>query len=209
MGAIQSIFFKPARGYKKYTYSDTGVITGKLDTLYQLDGVIREQHTSIARVTKHPVEYGVDLTDHVIKQPMKVVVEGIVTNSPFGKQLLNRLPGDPQTAGNKAEAVLKGERARNAYAGLVELQNERLPISLQTGLLQYENMVLTNIAAPNDVQNNLRVTLTFEEIFIADGSTTGAIQGVTTTPTQEDYLSAGVAMAGIGVNLVGLSVALN
>lgn len=198
MGAIQSLFFRPSRGYKKYEFDNDGKISGVSDILYRLDGVVSEQHNSTARVTKHPVEYGVDISDYVIKQPMKIVVNGIVTNSPFLKQLANRLPGDPNFD-TQLGTSLKGERARNAYKGLIELQNERQPVRLQTGLLVYDNMILSNVSAPNDIQDNLRVRLTFEEVFIADGKTTGAIQAVTTTPTEADYITAGIALAGLGI----------
>jgi len=206
MGAIQSIFFRPSRGYKTYNFDpDDGHLVGINSTLYQLDGVISEQHTSIAKVTKHPVEYGVDISDYVIKQPTKIVVNGIVTNSPFLKQMFNTLPGDP-SFGSQAVALFKGERARNAFKGLIELQNERQPVRLQTGLLVYDNMILTNVSAPNDIQDNLRVRLTFEEIFVADGTSTGAIQAVTTTPTSADFVTAGIALAGLGI--AGLALAL-
>ena len=196
MADLQSIFFRPQRGYRTYD-RDTEV---KSDTLYQLDGVISEQHTSTAQITKHPVEYGVNISDHVIKQPMKIIVNGVVTNSPFLKQMLNTLPGNPSYA-QQATEVLKGERARNAFKGLIELQNERQPVSLQTGLLVYENMILTGVSAPNDLQDNLRVRLTFEEIFIADGVNTGAIQAVTTTPTDLDVISVVTAAANLSLVL--------
>lgn len=194
---IQGIFFRPQRGYKRYNISDSGVKTVK-DTLYQLDGVISEQHTSTARVTKHPVEYGVDLSSHVIKQPMRVVVNGIVTNSPGIKQLWNRLPGGADLVSQSLQAFTN-DRVRQAYKGLIDLQNERQPLRLQTGLLVYDNMVLTHVSAPNDLQNNLKVQLTFEEVFIADGTTTGALQAVTTTPTSADYLTASETLTGLGI----------
>ena len=202
MGALQSIFFRPERGYKKYNFDLDG---NKIDVnplLYQLDGVIKEQHSSRVQLTKHPVEYGVNISDHAIKQPMKVIVDGVVTNSPFAKQLLNRLPGDAVILKNVVD-VLQGERARNAYAGLIELQNERKPVRLQTGLLSYENMMLVDVSAPNDIQDNLRVKLTFEEIFIADGVTTGAIQGVVSAPVAADIASVALSLGAlIGGNLV-------
>jgi hypothetical protein len=214
MGSLQSIFFRPARGYRKYEeLTQLTSVAGSTrlgentrtvgNTLYQLDGIISEQHTSVAKVTKHPVEYGVDISDYVIKQPMKIVVNGIVTNSPFIKQMSNRLPGDANFA-TQALETLKGERARNAFKGLIELQNERQPVRLQTGLLVYDNMILSSVSAPNDLQDNLRVKLTFEEIFVADGFTTGAIQAVTTTPTEADFVTAGIALAGLGI--AGLSL---
>lgn len=207
MGIIQSIFFRPQRGYRKYE-AVTGGLVGQStttnnfdvvgDTLYQLDGVISEQHQSSATVTQHPVEYGVNIADHVIKQPQKIIINGIVTNSPFPGQLFNKLPGGAKF-GTQALSVLTGSRVRDAYAGLIALQNERLPVRLQTGLLVYDNMVLTDVSAPNDLEGNLKVTLTFTEVFIVNGETTGVTQGVTTTLGTLDVRSSVQALFGLGI----------
>jgi len=223
MGTLQSIFFKPSRGYRKYKPSG---ITSALsegtyvpseeikpysevsDTLYRLDGVISEQHSSTAKITKHPVEYGVDISDYVIKQPMKVIVNGIVTNSPFVTQLVNRLPGDPSFMSvKKALSGITGSRVRNAYKGLINLQNERQPVSLQTGLLVYDNMVLTDVSAPNDLEGNLKVRLTFEEIFVVSGSKTGATEAITNKPSDIDTVTALKFIGGLG--LIGSGVFIN
>lgn len=209
MGIVQSIFFKPQRGYRKYgtmqrlTSTARGTQLGETtrtvkNTLYQLDGVISEQHNSSATITQHPVEYGVNIADHVIKQPQKITINGIVTNSPSIGQMFNKLPGGA-TFGERALSQLTGSRIREAYAGLVELQNERFPVRLQTGLLVYDNMVLTDISAPNDLQGNLRVTLTFTEIFVVNGETTGVTQATTITPGELDVRSAVQSLVGLGI----------
>jgi hypothetical protein len=204
MGAIQSLFFRPSRGYRKYIeksiYEGTSTVKYKTvgTILYQLDGVISEQHESIATVTSHPVEYGVNLTDHVIKQPMKIVVNGIVTNSPSLAQLFNILPGDANFV-SQAVSTFTGARVRNAYQGLIALQNAREPLRLQTGLMTYDNMILTNVSAPNNLENNLKVRLTFTEIFVADGTNTGALQGITTTPTDVDWMTVAATLGGLGI----------
>ncbi len=195
--SIQSLFFRPVRGYKKYKINDDGSKT-ITDNLYELDGVISEQHNNRAIVTKHPVEYGVDISTHVIKQPAKIVVNGIVTNSPSLKQFANNLPGDA-TFKSQVKGTITGARIRSAYEGLLQLQNERQPVLLQTGLKSYANMVLTGVSTPNDLQNNLRVQLTFEEVFIVSGNDEGAIQAVTSFPTEVDVASAVTVIAGLGI----------
>lgn len=198
MGTLQSVFFRPSRGYKKYTYDTNGIKTGVSDQLYQLDGVISEQFTNTVKVTKHPVEYGVDISDHAIRQPAKVIVNGIVTNSPFAKQLLNVLPGDSSYK-TQALETLKGERARNAYAGLLDLQNELKPVKLQTGFTVYENMMLTEISAPNDIEDNLKVKLTFEEVFILGEESDGSIKAVTNDPEDVDYYTVVTTLTSLGI----------
>lgn len=48
-----------------------------------IDVSIREQHNKSAEVTRHPVEEGADITDHVRLQPDQIQIEGIVTNQPI------------------------------------------------------------------------------------------------------------------------------
>ncbi len=209
MATVQSIFFKPSRGYKEYRIGEDGKYVAK-DSLFKLDGVIKEQHSSNVQVTKHPVEFGVDITSHVIKQPMKVVVDGIVTNSPSLKQMANRLPGSAEFGmehfNDQVLGTFMGSRARDAYKGLIELQNKRQPVQLQTGLLQYSNMVLTGIRAPNDLQNNLRVQLTFEEVFIVGNNSEGLNQASTNKATEVDFATAAVTLAGLSVAGVSLLI---
>lgn len=206
MATLQNIFFKPSRGYKEYD-TDDDTLSTVIDTLYRLDGVIKEQHTATARVTKNPVEFGVDITDHVIVQPQRVVIEGIVTNSPSLKQITNRLPGDPDTVKSTITEIATQSRARNAYKGLKELQNRRRPVQLQTGLLQYDNMILTSLSAPSDVQNNLRVRLVFDEIFIVDSDTSEVTMAVTSEPTDLDLATAISSLVEVGVAGVQFALA--
>jgi hypothetical protein len=48
-----------------------------------IDCSISEQHSSQAEVSRHPVEDGADVTDHVRLQPDSLSIEGLVTNQPI------------------------------------------------------------------------------------------------------------------------------
>ena len=48
-----------------------------------IDCSISEQHSSQAQVSRHPVEDGADVTDHVRLEPDSLVIEGLVTNQPI------------------------------------------------------------------------------------------------------------------------------
>jgi hypothetical protein len=48
-----------------------------------IDVSIREEHNSSAEITRHPVEDGVEITDHVRLGPDRLQIEGIVTNQPL------------------------------------------------------------------------------------------------------------------------------
>lgn len=47
-----------------------------------IDVALSEKHSLTADVTEHPVEEGVNITDHVRPQPRTVQLEGLVTNHP-------------------------------------------------------------------------------------------------------------------------------
>lgn len=53
--------------------------------LLQLDAGISERHSYRNRVTKYPVEEGLDITDHIKQEPESFVLEGIVSNSPIAQ----------------------------------------------------------------------------------------------------------------------------
>jgi hypothetical protein len=48
-----------------------------------IDVSIREQHNSSAEVTRHPVEEGADVSDHVRLQADQLQIEGLVSNQPI------------------------------------------------------------------------------------------------------------------------------
>ncbi len=81
--------------------STVGITTSKHGVLggIWLDAVVSEQHTMRNEVTRHPLETGGDVADHVVTKPDTLVLECKVTNSPFrvpeshagGAQLLDRI----------------------------------------------------------------------------------------------------------------------
>lgn len=81
--------------------STVGITTSKNGVLggIWLDAVVREQHTKRNEATRHPLETGGDIVDHVVTKPDTLVLECMVTNSPFrvpkshagGAQLLDRI----------------------------------------------------------------------------------------------------------------------
>jgi hypothetical protein len=48
-----------------------------------IDVSIREEHNSQAELSRHPVEDGADVTDHVRLLPDQIRIEGVVTNQPI------------------------------------------------------------------------------------------------------------------------------
>jgi len=51
--------------------------------MLQFDAVVRVGFDRTARVTQHPVEDGTTVTDHVQANPTPIVIEGVVSRSPW------------------------------------------------------------------------------------------------------------------------------
>lgn len=48
-----------------------------------IDVSVRESHDVTADVTRHPVESGTDIADHIRPEPRSITIEGMVTNHPI------------------------------------------------------------------------------------------------------------------------------
>jgi len=48
-----------------------------------LDATLSESFDAPIEVTQHPVEKGVDITDHIILKPQKVTIDGVLSETPF------------------------------------------------------------------------------------------------------------------------------
>lgn len=57
---------------------------GELGQLFfiEVDAVTREQPTMSSQITDHPVETGANISDHVRAEPLKLEIEGVITNTP-------------------------------------------------------------------------------------------------------------------------------
>lgn len=135
----------------------------------QLDGVVSESHSSPVRITRNPVELGVDLTDHATLEPKKLTMVAAVTDTPLGfaavTQLIDNVTG---LFGSATTENLT--RSQAAYNALVALKNEREPISVQTGLVLYENMLITDVQVTQNKDSSRMVlmNITFEEVIFGE-----------------------------------------
>lgn len=161
------------------------------------DAVLKEEHTSTLKITEHPVQTGVNITDHAYMEPARLVMELGMSD------VMDALyPG--QFEGSYTKSV-------SAYRVLLDLQKSRLPLQVLTRLYLYQNMLIESISAPDNYTTlyGLRCTVTLREIMVVDvmqttvsarpqitGSTPkGTVQPIEPPPTVarqiEDYASGG------------------
>ena len=128
---------------------------------FTLDAAITENHNYDSEVTSYPVEIGGDITDHVRARPVTVDMECVVSDTPIGIMQQIRsgttLPSD------------------DALAALLGMRSAREPVTIETSLKTYTNMVLQNFSIPRSNNNGaaLRFNVSFIQIeFITNNRTT-------------------------------------
>lgn len=112
------------------------------------DVTIEEQSVDELEITDHPVEQGAAITDHAFKRPARVTMRTGWTNSRPG--------GNPI-------------RVQTIYAGLLALQQTRIPFIVITGKRLYKNMLLERLLIVTDekYENALSCVADCREILLA------------------------------------------
>ena len=132
---------------------------GNYISTVELDVIIKESATATSKLTENPVEFGANVNDHVIIEPMTFTTEGIVSNvsSSFIGQF-TRVP-----------AIFSGEntKAKEAWEALLELQANKTPFTLVQGLKEYENIMILSLSQnqDKDTSNGLFFTATMKELI--------------------------------------------
>ena len=117
-----------------------------------LDATLTEVHTSTAQATEHPVESGVDISDHIIQRPDEVDIAGVISNTPI--EIVERiggiLAGGVSGPAGAASAAFNPQRAEDAYEELRILKTTGTLITVVTPLRTYEQMAITSLVVNRD-----------------------------------------------------------
>ena len=115
----------------------------------ELDASIEENHVSANTITQFPVETGVDISDHVRKQPDRVTIRGVVTDH-------------PTTFGGAG----RSGRSLDSYYDVLTMIDEAQVISIVTSLRQYANMVIESMEVPRNAAlgSSVQMSLSFREL---------------------------------------------
>ncbi|MFH0902148.1 MAG: hypothetical protein V2A73_16070 [Pseudomonadota bacterium] len=99
----------------------------------QFDAVVSRTHSFISTIADSPIEDGTSVTDHVIKSPRALTIEGLVSDHPV----------DKATRENAAVAAQK--RSQTAAAILEELWSTAATLRVITRLRIYNDMVIERL----------------------------------------------------------------
>ena len=127
---------------------------------FVIDANINEDHSFVNEVTTHEVEKGADIADHVRARPTVITIDSIVSDTPLGSIVDLRAPGD--------------KPSQFAYDFLRELRDARAPMTIETSLDKFDNMVLTVLTPRQDAEtgDSLQFTATFTQIRLVTNDRT-------------------------------------
>jgi hypothetical protein len=133
---------------------------GVQSTNYFFDAIPTAEHDQRYTPTKHPVQTGAAISDHVYREPAVVVLQINVSDV-----LDSFVSGQYSSNASKSISV---------YQTLKYIASLKTPITLTTRLDTYKNMLITDIRVSDtrDTQFGLRAWVTFSEIIPASISTT-------------------------------------
>jgi hypothetical protein len=144
------------------------------------DTTISETHEQAAEVTKHPVEKGADVTDHVRTMPGPFSCEVFVSNTPIEDSTGRGAVQSVQLqSGQSVQAFTFTEdfdRIKETYDALTTLQSRAAVMSVITSIRTYDNMVLTLVSAPRTESGGSSFNLTFEPLNTVETLTVTAPQ---------------------------------
>lgn len=120
---------------RKYAQSRVGTVS--------LDATLSEDHSYRSRVTNFPIENGTYISDHVINEPVRLSIRGLVSDTPLN-------------------ILAIGNRSIDAFNRLIEIQERKERISVITGIKVYTDMVITSLNVPRDIATGQSLTFNIE-----------------------------------------------
>lgn len=132
----------------------------KIGKYITADLFVNVNPTYSRKIARHPVEAGVDFSDHITLDPRTVTVSGIISDRPLDYNVIQSTPDFY-------------ERIRDVYDELLRIWNDTSSTTLVdiiSGDKEYKNMCLVRLNIPQDQENGeaLFFEAYFEEIRTID-----------------------------------------
>ncbi len=132
----------------------------------EFEATISASHQGSATITKHPVEAGSNVTDHIRTEPDTLNLDVVVSDTPL--IILASLRAEPSVPGGNPRT-----RSVDAYEFIKGIKDKGKTVSISTKLRDYDSMAISSIGITQDaVTGNIaRMSIDFEEIKIATTQT--------------------------------------
>lgn len=121
-------------------------------TSLTLDATLAEKHTGKVTVTKHPVEVGVNPSDHATLMPEGFSVEGMFTNLPLSEHL--------------QAARLGGRFVSQMVDFMWAMLGAREALTVKSSLRRLPNCMMTSLSMPNtaEIGEAVQFSAEFEQV---------------------------------------------
>lgn len=156
------------------------------------DIVKSENHEMSNTITDHPVEDGVNVSDHVRNNPDKISFVAVISNTPLsqGQQSRAVRQGDFQlttTAEDRGRIGNMDGLALAAWKKLRTMKEKGVLVTVSTTLQDYESMAIESVSAPRDSKryDALECTITFKKIRVVKNKLTRNVQQSTDPRAQK------------------------
>lgn len=155
--------------------------------LIKIDATRAEEHSLKSKATEHEVEDGSNISDHVIKSPRTVTIEGVVSDDPITltQAVVGSLAGiTGSLIGDVGGAVATGaisklgnellsnssKPSKDAFDILELIHESSIPVMITTSIKTYTNMIMENLSIPRNSRNanSLEFRANFREIKIIE-----------------------------------------
>jgi hypothetical protein len=124
---------------------------------YEFDAALEDTLEASVTVTGYPIESGAFAADHRVIEPFRWQLVGAVSNNPIKPVVTDFVSAlsDNPIAGFAAGLIAKSGETRGAdtLSFLLGLMTGGEPFNVDTGEIQLQNMVITNITRPKDATN--------------------------------------------------------
>lgn len=139
---------------------------------FEIDAALAEDHAFDNDVTEHPVEQGADVTDHVRARPITVTIQGVVSDTPIGPLAERRRAALAGDTGDGAQFTILP--SSEAFNRLQSIRTKREPVTIETSLRTFDNMVLASLTSSPQAQDAFYFTATFVQVQIVENIRTSA-----------------------------------
>jgi len=118
------------------------------------------------KVTNHPIEDGSPITDHIISEPKKITVSGVISDASFFFPADDTFSKVSTLSDGTSKRVPVEGRAQKALDELEQIRDGREVFTLQTRNEIFEQMVFTSFSVPRDANTGAaaRVRFTAQQI---------------------------------------------
>lgn len=124
---------------------------------YEFDAVLEDTLEASVTVTGYPIESGAFAADHRVIEPFRWQLVGAVSNNPIKPvvtDFVGALSDNPLTGLAAGLIAQSGEtRGADTLTFLLSLMTGGEPFNVDTGEIQLQNMVITDITRPKDATN--------------------------------------------------------